>query len=58
MEVGSGLGPNEQVKVPIDFRAAIKGLFNVRFLVKYEVVYKGMPEEEIAKIPNTCRHRY
>ena len=58
MVVGNGLGPNEQVKVPIDFRAANKGLFNVRFLVKYEVDYKGMPEEDIAKIPNTCRHRY
>ena len=58
VEVGSGLGPGEQIKVPIDFRAAIRGLFNVRFLVKYEVVYNGMSAEEIAKIPNTCKHRF
>jgi len=43
------------VKVPINFRAAIRGEFSVRFIFRYEVVQQG-PESE--KIPATCRFRF
>ena len=52
------LGPGEELKVPVDFRAALKGLFNVRFLIRYEVQFNNMPQEEIDKIPVMCKHRF
>ena len=33
-------------------------MFNVRFLIKYEVLYKNMPQSEVANIPVTCKHRF
>ena len=53
------LKPGEEVKVPVNFRAAIRGEFSVRFLFRYEVskVNKSMiPTEE--KVPATCRFRF
>ena len=30
--------PNQEVSLPIDFRASLNGSINVRFLIRYEVV--------------------
>ena len=32
------LGPNEEVEIPINFRASLKGEFSVRFVFRYEVI--------------------
>lgn len=47
------LKPNEEVQIPINFRATLKGDFSVRFLFRYEVVANG---SEV--LPATCRFRF
>jgi len=32
------LQPEEEVEIPLNFRAAIQGEFSVRFLLRYEAV--------------------
>ena len=47
------LGPNEEVRIPINFRATLKGDFSVRFLFRYETIPN---QEEV--LPATCRFRF
>ena len=47
------LGPNEEVRIPINFRASLKGDFSVRFLFRYETIPNG---SEV--LPATCRFRF
>ena len=55
-ETGSSieLKPGEEVRIPINFRAAIRGEFSVRFLFRYEVKLANA----IEKVPATCRFRF
>lgn len=51
---GLTLKPNEEVQIPINFRATLKGEFSVRFLFRYEVV--PLSAKEV--LPSTCRYRF
>ena len=48
------LGPNEEVEIPINFRATLKGEFSVRFVFRYEVIPRSSQEV----LPATCRFRF
>lgn len=48
------LKPDEEVEIPINFRAAIRGDFSVRFLLRYEVV----PLSAEDPLVGTCRFRF
>lgn len=45
------LAPDEEITMPIDFRAALVGHVNVRFVIRYEV--EGLPEDA----PPACKFR-
>ena len=48
------LGPNEEIQIPINFRASLKGEFSVRFIFRYEVI--PMSPEDV--LPATCKFRF
>lgn len=48
---GKSLAPDEEITIPIDFRAALVGHVNARFVIRYEV--EGLPEDA----PPGCRFR-
>lgn len=52
------LKPGEEVRIPVNFRAAIKGEFSVRFLFRYEVGNASNIISTEEKLPNTCRFRF
>lgn len=48
---GKSLAPDEEISMPIDFRASLVGQVNVRFVIRYEV--EGLAEDA----PAGCRFR-
>ena len=48
------LKPEEEFKIPVNFRATIKGELSVRFLFRYEVA----PLSQSEPLPATCRFRF
>jgi len=49
------LKPEEEFKIPVNFRATIKGELSVRFLFRYEVAPLSSQSEPL---PATCRFRF
>jgi hypothetical protein len=56
--------PQEEITLPINFRACLSGLINVRFMMRYEVAEPAKSEEQVdseaklAEMPLTCKHRF
>ena len=50
------LEPLQEVNIPINFRASIKGQFSVRFLFRYQVQFKSGTDE--SKVPAICKYRF
>ena len=54
---GLELSPGEDVQIPINFRATLKGDFCVRFLFRYETIpVNGSTSAD--DLPSTCRFRF
>lgn len=52
------LKPGEEVRIPVNFRAALRGEFSVRFLFRYEVVKVANVISTTESLPTTCRFRF